>query len=179
MIDSLTFQIRYLGQKTNTQFIFIAASISKGGGLAKWYTHLSRFIQETDNYVRLQATTKFADKISEEYQKLKSTVRVTHSTSEIVKVKLESDCNNQEEKENIHICKNVIEAKILTFKAKIKVDKNFCKEDLTTKVDIKLEGTENKTVLNIECEKCNCGETKVNSTTCNFKGDLICRGCQC
>ena len=147
--------------------------------MAKWYTNLSKFVQETDNYVRLTRSTKFGDKISNEYKKLKSTVKVTHSTSENVEVKLESDCNSKTEQDNIHICKNVEEAKILKFKATIKVDKNFCKEDLTTTIDIKLEGTENKTVLSIECEKCHCGATEVSSKTCNSQGDLICGGCQC
>ena len=179
MIDNLSFQIRYLGQKTNTQFIFITPSKSKRGGLAKWYTNLSKFVQETDSYVRLTRSTNFADKISNEYKELKSTVKVTSENVEKVEVKLDSDCNDKTEQDNIHTCKNVEETKILEFIAKINVDKNFCKEDLTKTIDIKLEGTENKTVLNIECEKCNCGETKVNSTTCNFKGDLICGGCQC
>ena len=147
--------------------------------MTKWYTNLSKFVQETDNFVKLTSSTNFAEKISNEYKELKSTVKVTSENVENVVVKLESDCNNKTEQDNIHICQNVEETKILEFKAKINVDKNFCKEDLTTTIDIKLEGTENKTVLNIECEKCNCGETKVNSTTCNFKGDLICRGCQC
>ena len=179
MIDNLSFQIRYLGQKTNTQFIFITPSKSKRGGLAKWYTNLSKFVQETDSYVRLTRSTNFADKISNEYKELKSTVKVTSENVENVEVKLDSDCNDKTEQDNIHTCKNVEETKILEFIAKINVDKNFCKEDLTKTIDIKLEGTENKTVLNIECEKCNCGDTKVNSTTCNFKGDLICGGCQC
>jgi hypothetical protein len=179
MIDNLSFQIRYLGQKTNTQFIFIAASKSQRGGMAKWYKNLSKFVQETDNYVRLTRSTNFADKISNEYKELKSTVKVTSENVENVEVKLDSDCNDKTEQDNIHTCKNVEETKILEFIAKINVDKNFCTEDLTTTIDIKLEGTENKTVLNIECEKCNCGDTKVNSTTCNFKGDLICGGCQC
>ena len=179
MIDNLSFQIRYLGQKTNTQFIFITPSKSKRGGLAKWYTNLSKFVQETDSYVRLTRSTNFADKISNEYKELKSTVKVTSENVENVEVKLDSDCNDKTEQDNIHTCKNVEENKILEFIAKINVDKNFCKEDLTTTIDIKLEGTENKTVLSIECEKCNCGETKVKSTTCNFRGDLICRGCQC
>ena len=179
MIDNLSFQIRYLGQKTNTQFIFITPSKSKRGGLAKWYTNLSKFVQETDSYVRLTRSTNFADKISNEYKELKSTVKVTSENVENVEVKLDSDCNDKTEQDNIHTCKNVEETKILEFIAKINVDKNFCTEDLTTTIDIKLEGTENKTVLNIECEKCNCGDTKVNSTTCNFKGDLICGGCQC
>ena len=179
MIDNLSFQIRYLGQKTNTQFIFIAASKSQRGGMAKWYKNLSKFVQETDNYVRLTRSTNFADKISNEYKELKSTVKVTSENVENVEVKLDSDCNDKTEQDNIHTCKNVEETKILEFIAKINVDKNFCKEDLTKTIDIKLEGTENKTVLNIECEKCNCGDTKVNSTTCNFKGDLICGGCQC
>ena len=179
MIDNLSFQIRYLGQKTNTQFIFIAASKTQRGGMAKWYKNLSKFVQETDNYVRLTRSTNFADKISNEYKELKSTVKVTSENVENVEVKLDSDCNDKTEQDNIHTCKNVEETKILEFIAKINVDKNFCKEDLTKTIDIKLEGTENKTVLNIECEKCNCGETKVNSTTCNFKGDLICGGCQC
>ena len=147
--------------------------------MAKWYKNLSKFVQETDNYVRLTGGTDFADKISKEYTKLKSTVKVTSKNVENVEVKLESDCNDKTEQDNIHTCKNVEETKILEFIAKINVDKNFCTEDLTTTIDIKLEGTENKTVLNIECEKCNCGDTKVNSTTCNFKGDLICGGCQC
>ena len=168
-----------MGQKTNTQFIFIAASKSLRGGMAKWYTNLSKFVQETVHYVRLTASTHFADRISRELRRLKSTVRVTHSTSDNVEVKLESDCNEKIEKHNIHICKNVEEAKILKFKATIKVDKNFCKEDLTTTIDIKLEGTENKTVLSIECEKCHCGDTEVSSTTCNSLGDLVCGACQC
>ena len=147
--------------------------------MTKWYTNLSKFVQETDNFVKLTSSTNFAEKISNEYKELKSTVKVTSENVENVVVKLESDCNNKTEQDNIHICQNVEETKILEFIAKINVDKNFCEEDLTTTLDIKLEGTENKTILNIECEKCNCGETKVNSTTCNFKGDLICRGCQC
>ena len=147
--------------------------------MTKWYTNLSKFVQETDNFVRLLPSTKFGDKISYEYKKLKSTVKVTHSTSENVEVKLESDCEVKTEQDNIHICSNVEEGKTLKFKATINVDKKFCKEDLNTTVDIKLEGTQDKMLLNIECEKCNCGETKVNSTTCTFKGDLICGGCQC
>ena len=147
--------------------------------MTKWYTNLSKFVQETDNYVRLTPSTNFGDKISDEYEKLKSTVKVTHSTSENVEVKLESDCNSKSEQDNIHICKNVEEAKILEFKAKIDVDKNFCKEDQTTTIDIKLEGTENKTVLNIECQKCQCGNTEKSSATCSSQGDLICGGCQC
>ena len=152
---------------------------SKKGGLTKWYTHLSKFVQETENYVKLADSTDFGNSISKQYEKLKSTVKVTHSTSENVKVKLESDCNNKKEQDNIHICEKVEEAKTLNFAANITVDKKFCKEDLNTTVDIKLEGTQDKMLLNIECEKCNCGETKVNSTTCTFKGDLICGGCQC
>ena len=179
MIDNLSFQIRYLGQKTNTQFIFIAPSYSQRGGLGKWYRHLSKFVQETDNYVRLTSSKRFADEISHEYRKLKSTVRVTHSTSENVEVKLESDCNDKTEKDNFHICKYVEEAKTLKFKATINVDKNFCKEDLNTTVEIKLEGTQDKMILNIECEKCHCGETEMNSEKCKGQGDLICGGCQC
>ena len=147
--------------------------------MTKWYTKLSEFVQETDNFIRLLPSTKFGDKIRDEYKKLKSTVKVTHSTSKYVGVKLESDCNSKTEQDNIHICKNVEETKILEFKAKIDVDKNFCKEDLTTTIDIKLEGTENKTVLNIECQKCQCGDTEVSSPTCSNQGDLICGGCKC
>ena len=179
MIDNLSFQIRYLGQKTNTQFIFIAASKSRRGGLAKWYTNLSKFVQETDNYVRLARSTNFADKISNEYKELKSTVKVTSENVENVEVKLESDCNDKTEQDNIHICKNVEEAKTLEFKATINVDKKLCKEDLNTTVEIRLEGTEEKMILSIECEKCHCGETEMNSETCKGHGDLICGDCQC
>ena len=84
MIDNLSFQIRYLGKKTNTQFIFIAASKSKRGGMAKWYTHLSKFVQETNNYIRLLRSTNFGNSISTQYKKLKSTVKVTHSTHQNV-----------------------------------------------------------------------------------------------
>ena len=150
--------------------------------MAKWYKNLSKFVQETDNYVLLRKSTNFGKSIGTQYKKLKSTVKVTGSTSqnvENVEVKLESDCNAKPEQDNIHICENVEEAKTLNFAANITVDKKFCKEDLNTTVDIKLEGTQNKMLLNIECEKCNCGETKVKSTTCTFKGDLICGGCQC
>ena len=172
MIDNLSFQIRYLGQKTNTQFIFIATSTSKRGGMAKWYTHLSKFLQETDNYIRLSRRTDFGNSISTQYKKLKSTVKVTHSTHqnvENVEVKLESDCKVKTEQDNIHICSNVEEGKTLKFKATINVDKNFCKEDLNTTVEIKLEGTENKMILNIECQKCHCGETEMNS-----EGKFLC-----
>ena len=147
--------------------------------MAKWYTNLSKFVQETNNYVRLARSTNFADKISNEYKELKSTVKVTSENVENVGVKLESDCNDKIEQDNIHICQNVEETKILEFKAKINVSKNFCKEDLTTTIDIKLEGTENKTVLSIECQKCHCGDAEMSSETCNGQGDLICGGCQC
>ena len=75
--------------------------------MAKWYKNLSKFVQETDNYVRLTGITDFADKISKEYTKLKSTVKVTSENVENVKVKLESDCNDKTEQDNIYICKNV------------------------------------------------------------------------
>ena len=182
MIDNLSFQIRYLGQKTNTQLIFIAPSLSRRGGTAKWYRHLSKFDQKTENYVRLSRLTNFGNSISMQYKKLKSIVKVTHSTHqnvENVEVKLESDCKVKTEQDNIHICSNVEEAKTLNFEATIKVDKNFCEKDLNTIIDIKLEGTENKMVLNVECEKCHCGVTEVNSETCKGQGDLICGGCQC
>ena len=147
--------------------------------MAKWYTNLSKFVQETDNYVRLTSNTNFADNISKEYKELKSTVKVTSENVENVGVKLESDCNEKIEQDNIHICQNVEETKILEFKAKINVSKNFCKEDLNTTIDIKLEGTDDKTVLSIECQKCHCGAAEVSSKTCNSQGDLICGGCQC
>ena len=151
--------------------------------MTKWYTNLSKFVQETDNFVKLSTSTNFADSISKQYKKLKSTVKVTHSTRqnvENVEVGLESDCKVKTEQDNIHICKNVEQNKTIEFKANIKVDKNFCKEDLNTTVDINLEGTGNKMVLNIECEKCHCGATEVkNSETCKRHGDLICGGCQC
>ena len=156
MIDNLSFQIRYLGQKTNTQFIFIAPSKSKRGGMAKWYTHLSKFVQETDHYIRLARSTDLGNSISMQYKKLKSIVKVTHSTHQNVEVKLESDCEVKTEQDNIHICSNVEGGKTLNFKATINVDKKFCKEDLNTTVEIKLEGTESKMILNIECGKCEC-----------------------
>ena len=150
--------------------------------MAKWYKNLSKFVQETDTYVRLTRKTKFGDKISKEYEKLKSTVKVTHSTRqnvENVEVELESDCKVTTEQDNIHICKNVEQNKTIEFKANITVDKNFCKEDLNTTVDINLEGTGNKMVLNIKCEKCHCDANEVNSETCKRQGDLICGGCEC
>ena len=110
------------------------------------------FVQGTENSVWLTKSTNFGKSISKEYKKLKSTVKVTHSTSQNIdlkKVELESDCKAPKEQDNVHICLNVEEAKTLNFKAKITVDKNFCKEEMTTTVDIKLEGTENKMVLNI------------------------------
>ncbi len=77
------------------------------GGMAKWYRHLSLFVQGTENYVWLSKSIDFADMISKQYKKLKSTVKVTHSTSPNVEVKLESDCNFKTEQDNIHICSNV------------------------------------------------------------------------
>ena len=150
--------------------------------MAKWYKHLSKFVQETDNFVKLSKITNFAKEISKQYKKLKSTVKVTSSNSRNVgnvEVKLESDCKVKTEQDNIHICSNVEEAKTLNFEATIMVDKNFCKKDLSTSIDIKLEGTQNKMVLNIECEQCQCGQTEMNSETCKRQGDLICGGCQC
>ena len=152
--------------------------------MAKWYKHLSEFVQGTVNYERLMNSTKFGISISRQYKKLKSTVKVTSSTSqnvENVAVKLESDCNDKvkTEQDNIHICSDVEEDKTIEFIANINVTKNFCKEDLNTTVDINLEGTGNKMVLNIECEKCHCGAREVKSKTCKGQGDLICGGCRC
>ena len=55
--------------------------------MAKWYKNLSKFVQETDNYVKLSDSINFGNAIGRQYKKLKSTVKVTGSTSQNVEVK--------------------------------------------------------------------------------------------
>ena len=71
------FQIRHLAVTTKTQFIFIFRSKPNFKKFIKWYGGLSKFVQGTENVVRLQDSTNYAGEISKEYKKLKNTAKIS------------------------------------------------------------------------------------------------------
>ena len=71
------FQIRHLAVKTKTQFIFIFQAKQSYGLFRKWYQGLSKYVQGTENVVQLKGSTNYAEKIGEQYKKLKNTAKIS------------------------------------------------------------------------------------------------------
>ena len=88
------FQIRDLRKMTNTQFIFVIKNWA--ASFLKWYKDLSKYVQNTENVEMMKTTTNFAQVISRQYKKLKSTAKISqHSNDHSVEVDVSSDCKKE------------------------------------------------------------------------------------
>ena len=78
------------------------------------------------------------------------------------------------------ICKDVKEAQVIEYEAEIEVTEDYCLNQPTGEVNISLVGFKDDTLdITVTCEQCDCGPPGFNSRVCNFRGNLICGGCQC
>ena len=73
-----------------------------------------------------------------------------------------------------------VENETLKLKAKVKVTEEFCFARNSKTIDIKVDGTDDKLELTVECEKCeNCGTAVPNAPECNGNGTKTCGACEC
>ena len=122
-------------------------------------------------------------KIEEQYKSIIETVRVLSSSDdEDVDIKFDMKNCNQISGENTKeiTCEGVEDGVTLRLEAKITVTEKFCFKKQPKTIDIKIDGTNDKLSLTIDCEKCeNCGPAVPNAEECNKNGTKTCGACEC
>ena len=127
--------------------------------------------------------TDFAKIVSQQYENIKNTVRVSNTIiNDMISVNISSKMCDKNE--NDLVCKNVKEGISINFQAKLAITKDFCRldTDLPNDVSIELDGFQDKLDIDVTCQTCEGCDNKnavQNANQCSGKGTLICGGCRC
>lgn len=103
-----------------------------------------------------------------------------------ISIDFKGNCLSMQNSESSKIgkCENVKTGDVVKFDTTVKVENiDFCLKKKQTELEIKLQNTNDKLILDVSCVDCEkqCGDLPIatNSTVCTNRGDLICGGCHC
>ena len=128
-----------------------------------WCCSYSKKVWTSYNYV-----SHSQEIVTQQYRKIKSTIKLEVENDADVTVKLNSDCT---EASDDHKRCTVGEGERVSYNAVVKIEKSVC-SDPAKKIEISLKGLGQSLTIDLACRECDCDDRDNDADECTEQGDL-------